>query len=299
MNSQTAQVANAIEQLMMLMFMGNIVSPVLLPQKHVSNKERAALLRADQLERYCHSLSDIRNIANRQGIVKLYHGAPTEFAELLVKRGPRVPYDVETIARYVARTYRLSWVEFRPYVYRLHEVMQKLSTAPAPVAARWAWSFPLGEVLTDLNSHARMLVESKILAKARGVAVDDAYEELYNRAENLAREMGTRCTSDNAPDVLGLPDLLALRAKTGALVELEVDARAISEFVALSAWRCLTDIDKGYLSVKEAIAIWNYEYKDIRIAPSSIKSARIVIRNMQPWEQDLVEDIFRKRLSLL
>lgn len=299
MNCQTQQLLEATTAMMVMAMGFGIMSPVLLPQKASKNEDRSrvALSRAQELERYCHSLEDIRNIANRQGVVKLYHGAPTEFAESLVSYGPRVPYEVEATARYVARVYELSWVEFRPFAYRVHEVVQKLSTAPAPVAARWAWSFPLGEVLTDLNSHARMVVASKALARAEGINLDDAYEELDQKAISTAKERGIRYTTEAAPDILGLPDKLALRTKTGALVELEVDGRAIPEGIALSARQYLDGIDKGYWTKEEAALFWNYEYRDIKIAPSSIKSARIVIRDMRPWEQELVEDMFRKGLS--
>lgn len=261
----------------------------------IENQREIAISRWNEILKYCHSLNDIKRIANRQGIIKLYHGCPTEFAEIMVKEGPRVPYKVEDTGRYVARVYDISWVEFRPYAYRKQEVVERLSTATAPVAARWAWSFPLGEVLTDLNSHARLFVAFKKLAKEKGVSLDDAWDELDKKAMGIAKREGLRYTIETSPDILGLPDKLALKVKTGALVELEVDARALSDLTVLSAQQELEGIDKGYWSEQEMLEYWNHQYKDIKVAPGNIKSVRIIIRDMQPWEQDIIEELAKEK----
>lgn len=308
MNNYQAQQLNDtiafVTSIMVLGFMvgmvrlisGNLINPTI----PIVKREELAISRWNQILKYCHTLNDIKRIANRQGIIKLYHGCPTEFAELLVKEGPRVPYKVEDTGRYVARVYDISWIEFRPYAYRAHEVVERLSTATAPVAVRWAWSFPLGEVLTDLNSHARMFVAFKRLAKEKGISLDDAYDELDKEAQEIARQKGIRYTMDNAPDILGLPDKLALKLKTGALVELEVDTRALSNLTVLSAQQELEGIGKGYWSEQEMLEYWNHQYKDIKIAPGNIKSVRIVIRDMQPWEQDIINEMAKeKRIKVL
>lgn len=259
----------------------------------LGSKKSLALSRWNEILRYCHTIDDIKAIANRQGIIKLYHGAPTEFAEIFVREGPMVPYKVEDTARYVAKVYNVPWVEFQPWAYRVHEVVGRLSTATAPVAARWAWSFPLGEILTDLNSHMRMFIAFKKLSKEKGISLDDAYDEIDKEAVRISKEEGLKYTIESAPDILGLPDRLALEAKTGALVEIEADARALPESVSKGAQGALRSLEEGYWSEKELVASWNHQYKDIKIAPGNIRSARIIIRDMQPWEQDLLEEMMR------
>ncbi len=259
--------------------------------------DATAEARAAEILKFSHTLQDIKTIASRTGEVKLYHGAPTKFAELLVQRGPNAPYAVEDTARYVASVYGLSWYEFRLYAYRAGELVQRLSTSTAPIASRWAWTFPLGEILTDLNSHARMVVAAKQVATHKGIKVEDAYEEVYEKASSLAKERGTHVTSDSAPDVLGLPDKLRLDEQTGALVELVVDARAVSDHAVSDARRHLKALESGECTERVMLLLWNHQYIDIRVAPQSIKSARIVVRGMESWEQEAVEDIWRKTLT--
>lgn len=292
------QFVNGMIQLMLVKFMVNDIPHAAgLLTANPGNPATTPSSRLQELKKYTHTVSDMRRIAAKTGLIKLYHGAPTEFAELLVKHGPTIPYKVEDTARYVARTYGLVWLEFRPYAYRVREVVTRLSTATAPVAARWAWSFPLGEVLTDLNSHARMLVEAKKVARVKDISTEDAYEELHEQAMTLAKETGIQYNFDNAPDILGLQDKLALQQKTGALVELVVDGRALSDHAVRSASQILRDLDSGEMSEAETLALWNHQYHDIKIAPGNIKSARIVISGMERWEQDAIEDMIKQELA--
>jgi len=270
------------------------IIPLLAP---VNTREHAAYNRWQQIKQYLHTIDDIKRIAERRGVVKLYHGCPTEFAELFIKYGPRVPYAVEDTARYVARLYGIPWVEFREYAYRKHEVVQRLSTAPAAIACRWAWSFPLGEVLTDLNSHARMFTRFKEISRERGISLDDAYNELYEQAIQVAHNKGIQCTTESAPGILGIPDKLALKSKTGALIQIDVDARALPEYAVRSAKHCIKDIQEGYRTTDHAVLLWNHEYRDIKVAAENAKSSRIVIRDMHPWEEELVENFIKKEIK--
>lgn len=264
----------------------------------VQNREQIAASHWEEILKYCHTVDDLRKIASGQGVVKVYHGAPTEYAEIMVKEGPQVPYAVEDTARYVAKLYGLRWIEFAPYAYRKREVREKLSTSTAPIAARWAWTFPLGEVLTDLNGHARLVVAALGLCRSKGIKLRDAMDELYDRAGELAKARGERFTFEGAANVLGLPDKLALKAKTGALVEITVDTKVMSDLGSHDARYYLEEVGAGRLPLKDALLFWNHEYRDFRIAPSDIRSMRIVVRNMQPWEQDIIEGMIKEeRLS--
>lgn len=256
-----------------------------------------AQARWHQILQLYHRIPDLEKFAAGHGVVHVYHGAPTTYAKLLVQSGPHIPYGVYGVARHVAQVYGLNWSQFQHYAHRKLETVTALSTAPAPVACRWAWSFIQGEVLTDLNSNAMMLVASNALAKSRGISVSDAYEELYNKAIELARLKGTYATTDSAPHILGLYDKKRLDDDTGSLVEITIDVAGIEQErnAQHDAAYYLKEIESGELPVAEAIAFWNNSYKDFRIKASAIKSMRIAITGMEHWEQDVIEGMLRNK----
>ncbi len=286
--------------MLMVKFMLNDMPHALGITTSTQSREKIAISHWKEILKYCHTIDDLKKIASGQGTIKLYHGAPTEYAKIMLREGPRVPYKVEDTARYVANLYGIPWMAFYRWAHRRHEVREKLSTATAPVAARWAWSFGLGEVLTDLNAHARMYVAFKALSIRERISLDDAYDRLDKEAIEIARTTGQRYNIESAPDLLGLPDKLALKSKTGALVEITVDAgtEAVSFIASHDARYYLEEIETGRLPVGEALLFWNHGYRDFRIDPSDIISMRIVVRNLQSWEQDMIEDLIKeKRLS--
>lgn len=279
------QLGNAMLTMMLAKFMLNDMPHTL------ELIQSRATSRWQEILKYCHTINDIRTIASGHGNVYVYHGAPTAFAEAMIKSGPQVPYKVEDTARYVANLYGISYKAFAPWAYRRHEVREKLSTATAPVAARWAWSFPLGEVLTDLNSHARMYLAARALSQKEKVSIVEADDRLANEAIRISRETGQKYTTDSTPDLLGLPDKLALKEKTGALVQIRVDASALPEHVQHDAGVTLEYLDKE--GVEGSLMHWNHDYMDMRVNPEDIKSMRIVVRGMEEWEQDEIESMVK------
>ena len=240
---------------------------------------------------YCHTVEDLERLAGGVGTIKLYHGAPSEFARLLVEKGPNVPYRVEDVARKLAKMYGLAWVEIAPYVHRKDETVRRLSTATAPVAYRWATSFPRGEILSDVNSHLRMCVAGKKIAKETGVSLEDAIEQLHDTAIHLAPSTGIRYNIESAADILKLPDTLDGPSWTGSLVELEVDIRAIRKSISRHvAEDTLESIRNREETVEEALHHWNNTYKDFRIPPSSARKRKLVIEGYKYQEIDLVEE---------
>lgn len=291
-------VLNGMVTMLLVKCMLNDVPHALGIATAVREREYIATSHWQEVLKYCHTVDDLRRIAAGQGIIKLYHGCPTEYAEIMVKQGPRVPYKVEDTARYVANLYGIPWRAFYRWAHRRHEVVEKLSTATAPVAARWAWTFPLGEILTDLNANARMYVAFKVLSVREGISLDEAYDRLYNKAIEIGRATGQPCTTDSAPSLLGLPNKLVLKSGTGALIEIVVDAKATSHIGSHDAKIFLEEIESGELSVEDALLHWNHDYRDFRISPDEVISMRIVVRGMRPWEQDMIEEMVKeKRLS--
>lgn len=232
-------------------------------------------------EHFKHTLDDIKHIGyDTSGTVKLYHGAPQVFAEFLVAKGPYVPYNVEDMAIEVAKLYGIPWIQFKKYALRKHEVVQKLSTAPAPIAVRWA-STKLGEVLSDLNEKARWVKEinrRKKLPEYKNTAEDDIGEVMYMEAMKNS-ELYPKYSSYS--DLLNLPDKFK-HDKRGALIELTVDIRGIPDSTKKYARTCL---NRKYTD-DQIVYDWNDNYQDIKIAPSAIKSAKIVMKNIDYmlWE---------------
>lgn len=244
--------------------------------------------RWNQILKYCSSIEDIEAIAYQRGSVKLYHGAPTEFARILVAEGPRVPYKIEDVGRHVAKVYGIRWMELAPYAYRKREVVQMLSTAPATIAARWAWSFPLGEVLTDLNSHARIMVAALQVHRSTGMKYRDAVDFVMEKADSLAKQLGIVSSMENRADILGLPDKFVLEEKTGSIVEVLVNTSLIPQRL-IDSTRHDYEAARKYMTVRDTLIDWNYNYRDIKIPRGAILSSRIVVTGMKKWEQNAIE----------
>ncbi len=292
------QALNGMLTIMLAKFLLNDVPHALGISVSTQSREEVAISHWKQILKYCHTVDDLKKIVSGQGTIKLYHGAPTEYAELMIKQGPQVPYRIEDTARYVANLYGIPWRAFYSWAYRRSEVREKLSTSTAPVAVRWAWSFPLGEVLTDLNAHARMYLASKALSVRERMSISDAYDKLSDKAIEISRATGQQYTIDSAPTLLGLPNKLTLKSGTGALVEIVLNASVISDIASHDAGVSLREIETGEVTVEDILLSWNHSYRDYRIDPSDIISMRIVVRNLQSWEQDMIEDLIKEeRLS--
>lgn len=234
-----------------------------------------------------HTTNDIRNIGwGTSGLVRLYHGAPEEYAVLMVKHGGRLTWSVENLAKEVASLYKLNWIQFKTWTNRISEIISKVSTSTAPVAVRWSY-FELGEILSMLNADARHLVEANRRKKFpvnRGKDVRDIYDEMWEEAHTISEVRNLKFDRDLIGNILNLPNKLKLSGK-GALVEVMVDIRGIPEIIKLQARQAIEDIGdeyKGYVTSPSDVSItWNDNYRDIRVPRSSIKSARIVMVNIE------------------
>jgi len=242
-----------------------------------------------------HTVQDIRNIAEGKGTVKVYHGAPTAFAQALVEKGPNYPYNVLDVALKVAETYGLTWEEFKSYAHRWHESFPTMSTAPAEVASRWAYTFPQGEVLSDLNQAARLVVEAKKRAEKTGRTIEEEYNLMHEEVSQWFHKPDTPKDAiiSWTADLLGLPDLFMPKDRTGALVELEVDAADLSEHTRTGARRLLAYYEKGEITEEQLLNNWNTSYQDMKVDPAKIKSRRLAVEGIPYFAGDVVSGRIR------
>ena len=247
--------------------------------------KEVAVSKWNEALKYVYKKRDLERLIVGFGPIYTYHGAPEEYAEALVRSGPRVPYTVESVAKRVAVRYGLDWPEFYKYAFRAQspEKIERLSTAPILVAMRWASSFKQGEVLTALNAWARMLVEAKRIGGKRDKVID----ELFEKARSYAKPR--TMTTDQAPDVLNLPDKFPRITTTGAIVQILTDVQSLSNSHAGDAQSTLDEM-AAHPEEKEGILLrFNDSYVDMKIDPSAIKSTKIVVRGIPYGTTDVIQ----------
>lgn len=239
---------------------------------------------------------DLKNIASGSHGFYVYHGAPEEYADALVTQGAKIPYHTDYLARQVAARYELNWSQFQHYVHR-HDVVDSISTAPALVAFRWASQFSHGEVLSDLNAHARILVEANRL----GGNVNANIDRLSNIAMALARQTGSIYTSDNAPDILGLPDLYPRLYSDGAIVQIYVTPEVVKEHryssIHHDAGVALREMNDNPIYADEILRSFNDSYVDYHLTLNQIHSAKVVVRGIPFGAKDIIDKVDPKRFS--
>ena len=253
--------------------------------------ESIAIAKWNETTKYSHTVADLIRIRDGVGDSYIYHGAPEEYAEQIIIHGPQVPYSVEELGREVAAKYGIPWVTFRKYTHRVRqgELFTKLSTAPALIAFRWASSFKQGEVLTDLNTHGRILKESRKVALAEHMSIDNAYEVVLNRSEVAGKAANLQWTIENSADLLGLPDLYPRAKQTGAIVQFRVRSSTLSKLSHDATYFVNEVKEHG----TEVLLHWNESYVDVKIAPEDILSKRIVVSGIPYRASDAVSEAIK------
>jgi hypothetical protein len=222
---------------------------------------------------YLHTLDDIKNIANGEGIIPLFHGTSMDNAMSIMNEGMKLHESGEEAAQHVAKTYGIPWSEWK---HRVEPDIQgagygtetaKLSTAPYGIAKRWADNFPQGEIRSELNSKARLYSE----AKKRGMPYDD----MYNMAGDKAVAQGTPSMYKYG-DAVGAEDRMAQQNPGGAIIKLHVDGRAIPNRSKHEAQMMLRGIERGEYTPEQALQFWNSTYQDIKIHPQHIQKMEIL-----------------------
>jgi hypothetical protein len=242
---------------------------------------------------YSHTAKELAQIRDGVGIVPVYHGCPEELAEATVKNGFTM-YRVDDLARAVAAKYGIPIRTFREYAPRAQldrRDTMKISTAPALIAFRWASNFKFGEMLSDFDSHARVIVEANRVRHMKHISLSDAYELVLNKAEEIFKEKGIQRNYEADADILGLPDKFVRKKSTGAIIKIIVPAKVVQEHHGHDAGLALEHHDWE----QYPILGWNSNYRDIKIEPKDIIRMLIVVKNIPYHATDIIHDESLKR----
>jgi hypothetical protein len=258
--------------------------------------EREAISKYREIWKYSYSLSDMKRISDNKSVIRLYHGCPYIYGKSIVESGPNIPYSVFSLARRVAVAYGLNWSQFKHYAYRQHEVVSELSSAPAPVAARWAFTAPQGEVLSELNAVARMLVESNRISRIRPISVNDAYDYLVKEAQRSAAARGSYVTNYTNPDELNLPNKFMPADSEGCIVEINIRQGALDNsnvFIhsTRSMYNAIINKEYYYGSPLRMVIDYNTTYVDVRLTKNMIISSNVVVRGLFREHYNALENL--------
>jgi hypothetical protein len=244
---------------------------------------------------YCWTKSDLQRIVSGAGTIDVYHGCPEDFADSLITGGYH-EYSVYGLARFVCAKYGLPFTLYSKFAHRVRqkEVFQKMSTAPVLIAFRWASNFKYGEVLSDLNSTARIL-RYILDNRDNSISVSDQYDRLYNQAIEIGkRPENQHANSDTFPDLLGLPDRYSRSTSTGAIVQIKVRIAMIYQQAWHDAKMTLNAMEEESSNEYLTLRGYNDSYIDIHISNEDMIARKVVIRDIPYRCTDYVRDLMKQ-----
>lgn len=223
---------------------------------------------------FAHNIKQLRRIASGVGRVPLYHGTTADNAVKILQEGFKpLPSGAKATER-VAELYKIPLKQWRKVIERgglrdsgYGAETANVSMAPFGIAERWSSGFPQGEVLSDMNSKARIFKE----AQKRGMR----YADMYNHAGAQANKQGMRAIT-KYPDAIGAEDLMRPKRQGGVVIQGIVNAADIPSHIRQDALSYLRGGHKPNVNLKDMLRFWEGNYIDIKIAPSKIKRIRIV-----------------------
>lgn len=237
------------------------------PLGPLAQKAVAALKKLPNL---WHSIKDIENIASGSGPIRVYHGTTADIAHKILQEGIKLPASGEAAAQEMAARYNIPYSQWKRDIpwSGYGEETSRLSTAPYPIAARWAQHFPQGEINSQLNAQAQILSEARRL----GIPYDEMYEKVYE----LAKKRGVTNMYD-VPTAAGIPNLMRPTRPGGVVLGIDTDVRAFRPRIPQDAAWNLKAISEGELSPLDALREWNLQYRDLKVAPQNIKNIEPVM----------------------
>jgi len=213
---------------------------------------------------FWHDIPDLERIASGSGPIRVYHGTTADAAANIARSGIQLPASGEEAAHAMAARYNIPYVQWKKEIpwSGYDDETKRLSTAPYPIAARWAQHFPQGEINSQLNAQARVLA----YARQKGIPYGQAYEDIYT----LAKKRGVQNMYD-APTAAGLPNRMMPQQLGGTVLGIDVDARALRPHDVRDAEYLLRSVKKGNVIPLDALKEWNRTYRDMKIAPQNIQ----------------------------
>lgn len=259
----------ATDALLGLIGVGPETKANLVGQLAVAGMPFANLRKMPSLRNPSHTLKDLEKIASGSGPIRTYHGTTADNAALMLKEGIKLPASGEIASREVADLYGIPWTEWKKNQSwsGYGDETSRLSTAPFPIAQRWAGHFPQGEIKSGLNAQARIMAE----AKRRGIPYDQFYEDVHN----LAEQKGVR-NLYKVPDAAGLPDLMAPKRPGGVVLGVDTDVRALRPHDIKDAQYLLNNLSQNKETLEDVLYEWNKHYRDMKIHPQNVKGLEVV-----------------------
>lgn len=253
--------------------------------------QNKAIAKWNEAVKYTYTKREIKQMAYGHGTMYTYHGGPEEFVESFVLSGLH-EYTTYGLAREVAGKYKIPFKLFEKFVPRVShkETFKAMSTAPILIAMRWASSFKLGEVLSDFDSHARMLRYALDTFK-NDKHFSDHFSDLYDKGFALAKSKGIQGSYENIADVMGLPEKYPREKTTGAIAQITIRIDPVAWHIQHDAQMALNSIEEHPNDEEAIIRGFNDHYLDLKVTPEQVLSKRIVLRGIPYHTVDVVHDV--------
>jgi len=257
--------------------------------------ERQVIAKWNEACNYCWTKEDLQRIVSGIGTIDVYHGCPEDFADSLASTGFH-EYSIYGLAKFVCSKYGLPWTLYSKFANRVQfkETFQKMSTAPVLIAFRWASNFKYGEVLSDLNSTARVL-RYILDNRDNSIPISEQQDKLYNKAIEIGKNPSNQyATSDSYPDLLGLPDRYSRSNSTGAIAQIKVNIKTIVGNAKHDAEMTLRAMEEYTANPYMTLRGYNDSYIDIHVANSEMLSRKVIIRGIPYRCTDYIRELMHQ-----
>lgn len=238
------------------------------------------------INKYLQIMENLAKGRQAEKPVQLYHGTsyPEEFLAA-VKSGRGAPrwQSSTDVLKTITSDYDLTLTEAKniPGVkgilqtYRtagrepIGSNISRISTAGPKVAESFT-KYPGGEVAHSLDYYVKTYkaLKDKLGRRPTSNEVYDFRNGLtqkYGSVSNVQKEFPSR-----------------LRTPQGAVLELDVDPRALSQGAEFETQDWLNKIRSGELTQEEGIRSWSSQYQDIKVPWSGVKGARVLSKGLLP-----------------
>jgi hypothetical protein len=162
------------------------------------------------------------------------------------------------------------------------------------IAFRWASNFKYGEVLSELNSTARVL-RYILDHRDNSISISEQQDRLYNQAIEIGRRPENQhASTDTFPDLLDMPDRYSREISTGAIVQIKVKVETIYKQAWHDAVMTLNAMKENSNNEYLSLLGYNDSYIDIHIGNEDMLSRRIIIRGIPYRCTDYIRELMKQ-----